>query len=216
MTFFSIKNIIDNFSLFSVNGITFVMLVWNMVLAMAPFGFFLLFSSYWHRTKFEKNGQKILAAIFFFLWLIFLPNAAYLIADIRHLLDYCPPGSFVNVCVNGAWEIMFFFVYSVFGWAFLVIYLSQMRALLAEIFNQRTAKMITLLIIPALALGVLFGLTERFNSWDIFIHPLAIFQNLLRYMTSWDYFRNWLAFMAGYYILYFFGATMFKTKLTKN
>jgi uncharacterized membrane protein len=210
--FFSIKNIIETFSPFYVNDYPFAMMVWNILLAAVPFGFFLLLSSYWQKTKLKKIGQKILAAFIFLLWFIFLPNAAYLIADIRHLLNYCPVGSSLNICIEGAWEIMFFFIYGVFGWVFFVIYLEQMRGLLAKIFNPRLAKITTLIIIPLLALGVLFGLTERANSWDLFLHPLAIFQDLLRYMSSWAYLRNWLAFTAGYYILYFFGAAVFRTK----
>ncbi|HTX86451.1 MAG TPA: DUF1361 domain-containing protein [Candidatus Nanoarchaeia archaeon] len=206
----------DTFGLFYVNDYPFVMMVWNILLAMAPFVFFLLLSVYWRQTKFKKIGQKISAAIIFFLWFIFLPNAAYLIADIRHLLNFCPAGSPLNVCVPNAWEIMFFFVYSVFGWIFFVIYLLEMRDLLAKIFNRRAAKIIIFITIPLMSLGVLFGLTERFNSWDVFIHPLAILNNLLRYITNWEYFRNLLSFATGYYILYFFGAAIFKTKLARN
>jgi uncharacterized membrane protein len=215
MNFFSLKNIVDTFGLFYVNGYPFIMMVWNIFLAMVPFGFYLLFFSVWRQTKFKTMLSRVGGAVIFFLWFIFLPNAAYLITDIRHLLDYCPVYSPLHVCVPGAWEIMFFFVYSVFGWTFFVVCLDQMRKVLAAIFSHRTAQVITLVIIPLMSLGVLFGLTERFNSWDVFIHPLAIFQYLLRYMTSWDYFRNWLAFTVGYYILYFFGNYLFAKKITK-
>jgi Predicted membrane protein len=213
--FFSIKNIVVMFSPFSVNNYPFVMMVWNILLALAPFFIFLAFSQYWRETKFKKTKHKIFAAIIFFFWLIFLPNAPYLIADIRHLLDYCPENAPLNVCVSGAWEIMFFFVYSSFGWIFFVLYLNQMRALLAKIFNPRIAKIIIFAIIPLVALGVLYGLTERFNSWDFFAQPLAIFQNLLRYITSWQYFRNWLVFTAGYCILYLFGNLIFNKKIMR-
>jgi uncharacterized membrane protein len=214
--FFSIRDVIFIFSPFYVNNYPFAMMVWNIMLAFFPFVFFISFSAYWRKTKFKKIGQKILAAVIFLFWFVFLPNAAYLITDVRHLLYYCPVASPLNVCVPGAWQIMFFFVYSIFGWAFFVIYLEQMRAILARIFSPQTAKTMTLAMIPLLALGVLFGLTERYNSWDFFFHPLAIFQNLLRYMTSWQYFRNWLVFTAGFYILYFFGTVIFKTKFAKN
>jgi uncharacterized membrane protein len=215
MDFFSLRNIISAFSPFYVNGYPFLIMVWNILLAMVPFIFFLALSSYWQKTKFKKTGQKILAIVLFLFWLIFLPNAAYLIADTRHLLNYCPSNSYLSVCVSGVWEIMFFFVYSVFGWVFLVIYLSQMRKFLAEIFKERTARTAIMIIIPLVALGVLLGLTERFNSWDFFIHPLPILQNLLRYVTAWEYFRNWLAFTTGYYILYFFGDYLFAKKIAQ-
>ena len=216
MNIFTWKYIIANFGLFDVNNYPFVMVVWNIILAMVPYAFFLAFDNLWEKTRFKKVWQKICATIIFFFWFIFIPNSAYLIADVRHLVTYCPTNSYLSMCVSGSWQIMFFFVYSVFGWAFFVIFLRLMRDLLGRIFSRRTGEIFTFALIPVIALGVLFGLTERFNSWDIFIHPLAIFANLLRYMTSWLYFRNFLAFSAGLYVLYFFGNFLFKNEIVEN
>jgi uncharacterized membrane protein len=215
MEFFTLKNIINQFGLFYVNDYPFIMVFWNILLAMAPFAFFLALSRCWRKTKFKKFRQKIFAVILFFFWLIFLPNAAYLITDIRHLLDFCPAGSYVNICVDNAWEIMFFFVYGALGWVFFTIYLSKMRRFLADIFDSRVSKIIILAIVPVMSLGVLLGLMERFNSWDVFVHPLAIFQNLLMYITNWEYFSDWAVFAAGYYILYFFGKQIFDKKISR-
>ncbi|MDD4902011.1 MAG: DUF1361 domain-containing protein [Patescibacteria group bacterium] len=214
--FFSIKNIVDTFGLFYVNDYPFLMMVWNLFLAMVPFGLFLLFFSYWQKTKFKKTGQKIRAVIIFFFWFIFLPNAAYLVVGNRHLLNFCPADSANSVCIAGTWQIMYFFVYSVLGWVLFAIYLSQMRQVLAKIFNAKIARNLIYGMIPFVSWAVLLGLIERYNSWDIFLHPLLIFQNLLKYLVDWEYFRNLLVFTAGYYVLYFFGTVIFKIKLTKN
>ncbi len=211
--FFSIKNIVDTFALFYVNDYPFLMMVWNLFLALIPFGLFLLFSSYWQKTKFKKSGQKIWAVIIFLFWFIFLPNAAYLVVGNRHLLNFCPADSPNSVCVPGTWQIMFFFVYSVLGWVLFTIYLVQMRELLAKIFNPKISRNLIYIFIPFVAWAVLLGLIERYNSWDIFINPLAISANLLSYFTDWDYFRNWLVFTAGYYILYIWGELLFRKKI---
>ena len=210
--FFSIRDIMDNFGVFYVNDYPFLMMVWNLFLALVPFFIFLGLRQHWQKTKFKTVWQKILAGLIFFFWFIFLPNSAYLIVGVRHLIDFCPVDSANSVCVRNAWEIMFFFVSSTFGWIFFVIYLKQMQQLLGRIFSQKIAKIITFSLIPLVSLGVLFGLTERFNSWDVFFSPLAIFQNLLRYMASWEYFRNFLAFTAGYYLLFFLGDYLFGKK----
>jgi uncharacterized membrane protein len=207
--FFSIKNIVDTFGLFYVNDYPFLMMVWNLLLAFIPFFIFLGLNSYWKKTKFKKIGQKIIAALIFFGWFIFLPNAAYLIVGSRHLLNYCPIDSFYNVCATGAWQIMYFFCYSVIGWIFFVIFLEQMKKLLTGIFNKKKAEMITYFFIPLVAWGVLLGLTERFNSWDVFLHPLAILVSLLRYITDWQYLWNLIVFIMGYYLLYFLGDWLF-------
>jgi|WetSurMetagenome_2_1015567.scaffolds.fasta_scaffold04658_7 uncharacterized membrane protein len=214
MTFFSIKNIVDTFGLFYVNDYPFLMMVWNLFLAILPFFIFLVFRRYWKKTKFKKTGQKIIAALIFFFWFIFLPNAAYLIVDNRHLLNYCPADSSYGVCVAGAWQIMFFFCYSVIGWIFFVIFLVQMKKMLAEIFNKKKATLAVYVLIPMVSLGVLLGLTERFNSWDVFAHPLAISAGLLRYITDWQYLWNLAVFIVGYYLLYFLGDYLFGKKVT--
>jgi len=204
----------DYFGLFYVNDYPFLMLVWNLFLALTPFFIFFILRDYWQKTKFKKIWQKFLAGILFFLWLIFLPNSAYLIVGVRHLLNFCPAASANSVCVAGVWEIMYFFVFSALGWIFFVIFLKQMRSLLAKIFNPKVSRLAVFILIPFVSLGVLFGLTERFNSWDIFFNLLAIFQNLLKYLTDWEYFRNFLVFTAGFYLLYFLGEYLFGKKIS--
>jgi uncharacterized membrane protein len=203
----------ENFGLFYVNDYPFLMVVWNLFLALLPFFIFLALRDYWKKTKFKTSRQKVLAGVLAFFWLIFVPNSAYLIVGVRHLLNYCPADSANSVCVVGAWQIMYFFVLSILGWVFFVIFLKQMRSLLAKVFNQKVANITMFILIPLISLGVVFGLTERFNSWDIFINPLAILQNLLRYMTDWGYFRNFLVFTIGYYLLFFLGDYLFGKKM---
>jgi uncharacterized membrane protein len=211
--FFSIKNIVANFGLFYINDYPFIMLVWNIILAFIPFFLFLILRDYWRKTKFKGIQSKISAGFIFFLWFIFFPNAPYLIGGIRHLIAYCPADSPSSICVSGAWMIMPWFAYSSLGWVFFVILLWQMAGLAKEVFNRAVSRWFIFTTIPLASLGVLFGLTERYNSWDIFTHPLRILQNLLRYMTDWEYFKNWLIFTAGYYILYFFGEQLFNKKI---
>jgi uncharacterized membrane protein len=211
--FFSIKNIIDTFGLFYINDYPFLMMVWDIILAIVPFFFFLLLHDLWEKTALKKYPQKILAVVIGFFWFIFLPNAAYLIVGVRHLLNFCPADSANSVCVAGTWQIMIFFIYGLLGWIFFAVLLARMRRLLAKIFSAKFSRWAVIVIIPFVSLGVLSGLTERFNSWDVFYRPLAILQNLLRYMTDWEYFRNFLVFSVGLYILYYSGEFFFGKRI---
>jgi uncharacterized membrane protein len=207
---YDIGKLAINLGPFYVNGYPVSMMIWNLFLAALPFLFFFLLDSYWKKTKFKTLGQKIGAVIIFFFWLIFLPNSAYLIVGIRHLIGFCPLSSPNSICVPGAWEIMVFFVHSVFGWIFFVIFLRLMEKFFAEVFSKKVSRYLLLIMIPLVSLGVLLGLTERYNSWDIFLRPLAISLNLLRYFSDWRYFWNFLIFTAGFYWLYFFGNFLFR------
>ena len=203
------------FAIMTINDYSILMVFWNLFLLFIPFLLFLFLVKLFRKNKFEKKSDKALGILLFVSWVLFMPNTAYLITDIRHLLDYCPLGSPFKVCVANAWMIMFFFIYSLSGWIFFVIFLSQMRNFTKSIFGARISLIFIVSIIPLMALGVLIGLVDRFNSWDIIVRPLVIFENMLVYITSFYYFRNFFIFTIGLYILYFLGDFLFKDKLKK-
>ncbi|MGB0925543.1 MAG: DUF1361 domain-containing protein, partial [Minisyncoccia bacterium] len=60
---------------------SYIYMNWNLFLALVP----LLFVFF-----FEKVQNIYLKALFFFAWLFFLPNAAYIITDLIHLRDVGP------------------------------------------------------------------------------------------------------------------------------
>ena len=162
------------------------------------------------KNKFKKISQKIYAGFVFFVWLIFVPNAAYIITDIRHISGYCPIDSYLKVCPQNAWMIMFFYFYSLVGWLINVYLLLKMELLIAKIYNKKTARMFAYLLIPLVSLGVMLGLVDRWNSWEIFVYPVAILKSIWRYFTSWIYFRNWLVFSLGLYASYFIAKKFIK------
>ena len=171
---------------------------------------------------FPSSGQRksILHWIFFgmagVIWLMFIPNSAYIITEIRHLLDYCPVNSLRDVCVSGVWLIMFYFLYSVVGWVSFVLLLDQMKNFLRRAFNTELSRIFVLVVIPIISLGVLLGLINRFNSWEIFIQPLIILDVMLTYFTDLIYLANWIVFTLGLYILYLGGDILFKKRGAKT
>jgi len=199
---------------FAINDYPIFMIFWNLLLLMVPFFLFILLKWYYKKNKFKKTGHKFLAALIFFLWVLFIPNTIYIITDIRHLLNYCPE-NYPRICAPNAWMIMFFFVYAFFGWVFFILLLSQMKSFLKKVFDKKIANLFIIIIIPLVALGVLLGLVDRFNSWGVFVYPLAILKIVLIYITSFYYFRNLLVFIIGLYILYFLGDFLFKDKFKK-
>jgi len=198
-----------------INDYPLIMVLWNLFLAILPFGFFWLLKKYWQANKFKTIKNKVFAATLFCFWVLFIPNAAYLINDIRHLENFCPTGSAIDVCPDSAWQIMFFFIYGATGWVLLFVLLKKMADFIKVILNKKVAIIFLVIIIPFISLGVLLGLLDRFNSWDIFVNPLAIFKNMLRYITDWDYFIDFIVFTSGFYLLYFGGNSIFKAKKGK-
>ena len=170
---------------------------------------FLIF--FWQKTKLKKIQYKLLAFLSGVLWLLFIPNSAYIITEVRHLLDFCPANNF-NVCIENAWMIMFFFTYALIGWISYVYLLNQMEYLISMIWPKLGRRIYISTIIPFISLGVMLGLINRWNSWEVFTAPYGLINDLIRYFTDLTYFINWILFTIFLYFLYFVGIYIIKKK----
>ncbi len=182
--------------------------MWNLFLLLIPFFLCRNLIKLWRKSKFSKCYQKLFVVCLYFIWLLFVPNSAYIITDIRHLLNFCPLNKY-KICVENAWMIMFFFTYAVIGWVAFVYLVNQMKILVNEIWGKLAVKIYILSIMPIISLGVLLGLINRWNSWEVFIYPSKITKDALMYFTDPLYFKNWLIFTIFLYILYFMGDYLF-------
>jgi uncharacterized membrane protein len=195
-----------------INNYELVMFLWNMGLMVVPWLMTTLLRQIWRRTHFHGIPCKLLGMIVFFIWLLFIPNTAYVMTEVRHLLDYCPRDSAFQVCEQNAWMSLFFFIYALFGWVFFVCLTDQMRYLLEDIFNQLVGVVFVAALMPVMALGLLFGLINRWNSWEFFIYPDEVAATIPAYFQDPVYFANWLIFSIFLYFLYFGGRWLLKDR----
>jgi len=197
---------------FFVNGYPLLGVVWNLFLLAIPFFLFFLFRRYWEKYYSRRLGQKIILFLIFIFWLLFLPNTAYLITDVRHLSDYCLEPNYYRVCPNNVWMLIFFFGYALAGWAAFVLALNQARYFIEKEYNRRAGLIFVSVIIPLVALGVIIGLVNRWNSWEIFTDPMIILKSIALYFYEWIYLKNLLAYIVGFYAFYFVGDWLFKKR----
>ena len=196
-----------------INNYQIVSILWNLGLMFVPWLSVKLLAIWWHKTHFHKIGHKLVALALFLIWLLFIPNTAYVISEVRHLIDYCPRDSEFQVCEKNAWMSIFFFTYSLIGWIFFVYLTTQMRNLIELIWSKMIGYLFVLILMPVMALGFLLGLLNRWNSWEFFIYPKQFFQTLPVYWQDEVYFTNWLIFTIFLYILYFGGQWLFKDRI---
>src|SRR5680860_83225 len=194
----------------SINQYQLTTIFWNIFLALLPLVFYFLLRVYWLKTGLIKIKQKTLAIVLFIFWLLLFPNTAYIITDIRHLLNYCPIDSPNKVCLEGTWLITVFFTYSIFGWVSFYYLLRLMSDFINNLFKSLPTYLFAVLIIPLTSLGVLLGLLNRFNSWDVFFYPGSLLKVALVYFLDLSYFLNWFVFTVFLYLLYFVGGHIFR------
>jgi uncharacterized membrane protein len=141
---------------------------WNTILAMIP----MLFS-----RKLKDKQQWDRHAIFLlFGWLLFFPNAPYIITDLFHFSkDPGVPYWFdLVLVVSGTWNGM------------LLGFLSLMqveRFLLKNLSEKWTGFIISICILLC-GYGIYLGRYLRYNSWDILTNPLDLLSAMGNHFLS--------------------------------
>jgi len=142
------------------DSVGYVFLWWNLFLALLPVGAAYLFDSY-----VRKRGLYSLLSFFFLInWLLFFPNAPYLITDLIHLAD--------DVSGVPLWYdalMLFSFAFTgVFSGFLSLVYVY--RALKGAVRSSRL-----ILFVPGICMlsgyGIYLGRELRWNSWDMFTRP---------------------------------------------
>jgi uncharacterized membrane protein len=136
-------------------------LVWNLFLAAVPFPFA------WIADGMGRRGVKgpwILWPIL--LWLLFFPNAPYLVTDLIHL----EPTRAIPLWFDG----LVFFAFAATGLllAFASLYLVQ--AVIARRRGTAAGWVVAAVAISLGAYGIYLGRVERWNSWDVVTNPKSL------------------------------------------
>jgi uncharacterized membrane protein len=144
-------------------------LLWNLFLAWVP----LLITI--KAQKHQKTKHKVL--ILSILWLLFFPNAPYIITDLVHL----QPNN-----ANQFWhELILFFAFACVSLACGLLSMLQIQKIWAAFFSPKISLMLIALVIPLSAFGIYLGRIQRWNSWDAFLHPKTLI-----YRSIWAIFNS--------------------------
>ncbi len=85
----------------NIHGYPVLVIPWNIFLAIVPCLIaYHLEKSVGKRKWADLKGHKFAFILIFLFWLFILPNTAYLIFDVRHLVDYCDNLDMYRVCLN--------------------------------------------------------------------------------------------------------------------
>lgn len=182
----------------AVNEYHLIFVLWNIFLALLPCWavYFLI-----QHKKFAK--KPVIFALVFVFWLAMLPNTAYLFFMVRHLVDYCADYDKFRVCQQGSWAVMFFFTYALIGLPTFYYALSKMTEAVDKRWGARVKRLFPLVIIPLTSIGIMFGLYERFNSWDILRQPWSLAETTARYFNTCFLTTDFLVFTFALYLIYY-------------
>lgn len=189
----------------NIHGYTILGIFWNLLLILIP-----CFTVYGMAVAVGERKWKVLGglekavfAALFLYWLFWFPNTAYQFMIPRHLADYCTHFDKNRVCDTGSWLVPFFFVYALAGLPAFYYALNRMEGLLASVFSLRLSKGFAFLMIPLTTLGVMLGLFERANSWEVLTHPLSLVAITIGYSQNVDMLMFFGIFTVSLYLIYY-------------
>jgi uncharacterized membrane protein len=153
----------------------FIFLLWNIFLAWLPY----TFSKYINN---QQAGWKQL--LLFGLWILFLPNAFYIVTDLVHLRH----PSVVPVWFDAA------IIFSAAAAGLIMALVSVYR--IEKYLVQKFAGWQVALIMPAIfflsSFGVYLGRYLRWNSWDILANPAELLLSIAgRVFAPQNHLRTW-------------------------
>ena len=145
----------------------FFFLIWNLFLAAIPFAAAEVFArAKWHVARWPA----------FATWLLFLPNAPYIVTDFIHLRARPPVPLWYDVLL----------LLSCAGTGLLLGYGSVMlvQRATARRWGARTGWSVAVVSILLSAFGIYLGRFLRFNSWEALTDPLPLFSDISAHLMN--------------------------------
>jgi uncharacterized membrane protein len=146
---------------------TFKFLVWNLFLAWIP-----LFCALalWHYG--QQMRKPLLRMVLLFLgWLIFFPNAPYLMTDFLHL------GQRHNIPLWYDLILIFSFAWNGLVVGFTALWIVQ--AVTQKFYGQGVSWLVVGFTLITSGFGVYLGRFLRWNSWDVLTDPYGLARDVL-------------------------------------
>lgn len=158
-------------------------IVWNLFLAFIPLTLsFWLFTRHSNKRCFRLVPQSPLWWLGLIVFIAFLPNAAYLLTDIIHLIEAIRAGYSIWVTTLIFIPLHLFAI--LIGWEAYVICLINQSSYL-EKQGARNFVVASEIATHALcAVGIYLGRFLRFNSWDFVTQPQVILTSTINNLTD--------------------------------
>jgi uncharacterized membrane protein len=171
--------------------VVFLFLIWNLFLAWLPYLFGLALVAI-HQARPKWWWALLIPGV---LWLLFLPNAFYIMTDLIHLKnrDSIPLWYDAGLLSISAWTGIFLAVSS----------LHMAQRVVQSYAGKLAGWIFSFAVIGLSGYGVYLGRFLRWNSWDFLVQPLDIISDSLTPLTNPMNHKDKIAFMVMYTALFF-------------
>ncbi len=136
-------------------------LIWNLLLAWVPFALALAIYDGYRRGA--RPARLVAGGA---LWLVFFPNAPYVMTDFKHLRGFTEMPIWYDVVLLTAT-----------AWAGLLLGFTSlwlMQAVARRLVGTANAWLFAFAVLALSSFGIYLGRFERWNSWDVFVQPQSL------------------------------------------
>jgi len=164
-------------------------LIWNLTLSVVPVAIAWLGVEFGARRTSPPAWLAHLVVLASFLaWLVFYPNAPYLFTDFIHVVRRAGLGSVAAPWLS-EYNLLWYDIVMNSAFAFTGHYLGLVSMYLMHGTMRRMYGRVAawLMMAPPIVLsgfGIHLGRFSRFNSWDLFLHPVAATRIIVRSMSD--------------------------------
>ncbi len=153
------------FRFYWTNTLTYWSLTWNLFLAVLPL---IISSTIFYKSK--SFSSKYFVWPFVALWLLFFPNAPYILTDLFHLQTRggMPKWFDLLMVLSFAWT----------GLIFGILSLMQVQEVITRFYGQLTGWITSISSIILGSFGIYLGRYLRWNSWDVVTSPKPLLKDI--------------------------------------
>jgi uncharacterized membrane protein len=182
-------------------------LMWNLALAWVPFAFAAIAYTL---AAARKTILWVLIVAAALMWLLFFPNAPYILTDFLHL------GSMGDI-VPGWYDVLMLYWFAWTGLLLGVVSLYLMQEIVARGLGERAGWVFVVAAACLGSFGTYLGRFLRWNSWDLLRRPGPVAGEIFGKVTERSAQPRLLGFTLLFALLFLFvyGAMFVFAKLTK-
>ncbi len=149
----------------------YLILVWNLILAWIPF----LFASLAYLVSWSRKLIYFVVPICALIWLVFFPNAPYILTDFQHLST--------NASNAPLWYDVLMLIWFAWTGLFLgLVSLYLMQEIVTRAFGRVSGWVFVFAVTVLSSIGIFLGRFYRWNSWDLLGDPLPIAHDIFGWL----------------------------------
>lgn len=133
-------------------------LVWNIFLAAIPYGISFLAKLY---PSF--CSKTLIKPVLLIIWVLFLPNAPYILSDFTHLRWTSPQFLVLDTTIITG--------FSTLGLLYMFYSIKDVQELFFSTLSRKRTYLLLITLCLLLGFGIYLGRYLRWNSWDILQQP---------------------------------------------